>query len=74
MKTETLEITNRLLKIIIVLLIRIEFKDTLKLKGQIKILSDLGLKPSEISDILAKSGTHINKELSLMRRDKKRGE
>jgi hypothetical protein len=43
------------------------------LKQQIETLNDLGLRPSEIASILGRSSTHVNKELSGMRKAKKKG-
>lgn len=43
----------------------------LNLKQQVEILSDLGMKPVEIAETLGKSGTHINKELSGIRKGRK---
>lgn len=43
----------------------------LNLKQQVEILSDLGMKPVEIAETLGKSGTHINKELSGIRKNRK---
>jgi hypothetical protein len=41
------------------------------LKQQIEVLHDLGLRPTEIAAILRKKPTHINKELSGIRRQRK---
>jgi hypothetical protein len=43
------------------------------LKQQIETLSDLGLRPSEIALILGRSSTHVNKELTGIRKGKKKG-
>jgi hypothetical protein len=66
-----LESTNRLLRVIIALLLRRKDEQTQSLKQQIEILNDLGLRPSEIADILARTSTHINKELSGLRKSRK---
>ncbi len=63
--------TNRLLRVIIALLLRRKDEDTLTLRQQIEILNDLGLKPLEIAEILGRSNTYINKELSDLRKSRK---
>jgi hypothetical protein len=40
------------------------------LKRQIAMLNGVGLRPSEIAEILGKTSTHVNKELSGLRRGK----
>lgn len=42
----------------------------MSLKQQIEILSDAGMRPKDIATVLGKSGTHINKELTGIRRQK----
>jgi hypothetical protein len=63
--------TNRLLRVIIALLLKGKGEDTLTLRQQIEILNDLGLKPLEIAEILGRSNTYINKELSELRKSRK---
>lgn len=70
MERNTLESTNKLLKVIIALLLREKKEQTLKLKQQIVILNDLGLRPTEIAEILGRSSTYINKELSGIRKSR----
>lgn len=72
-KTE-LESTNRLLRVMIALLLRRKEDAPASLKQQIEILHDLGLRPSEIAEILGRTSTHINKELSGLRKSRKRQE
>jgi len=69
-----LESTNRLLRVIVALLIRRREEPVLTLRQQIEILSDLGTKPTEISKILGRTNTYINKELVGIRRNKKKAE
>lgn len=73
MDTENTESTNKLLRVIVALLLRREEEEaTPSLRQQIETLFDLGIKkPSEIAEILGKSGTHINKELSGIRKSRK---
>lgn len=66
------ESTNRLLRVMVALLLRRKDEQTPSLKRQIEILSDLGLRPSEIAEILGRTSTHINKELSGLRKSRKR--
>ena len=72
MASDSMESTNRLLKVIIAVLIRGGEKQ-MPLKQQIETLSSLGLRPVEIAEILGKTGTHINKELSGIRKQTNRG-
>lgn len=67
MDSDPLDSTNRLLKVIIAVLIR-SGENPMPLKQQIETLSGLGLRPVEIAEILGKTSTHINKELSGLRK------
>jgi hypothetical protein len=69
---DPLESTNRLLKVIIALLLR-GGEEQMPLIQQIETLDGLGLKPKEIAEILGKTGGHINKELTGIRKRKKGG-
>lgn len=71
MASDSMESTNRLLKVIIAVLMRCGEKQP-PLKQQIETLSSLGLRPVEIAEILGKTSTHINKELSGIRKHAKR--
>lgn len=68
MENDSLETTNKLLRVIIGLLLRRKDEDVLTLRQQIEILNGLGLKPSEIAEILDRSNIYINKELSVSRK------
>ena len=68
MTSDDLATTNRLLKVIVALLLRRRESEVLNLKQQIHILNDLALKPIEIAEILGRSNTYINKELSGLRK------
>lgn len=68
MDKNTLESTNKLLRVIVALLLKKKDPDTLTLRQQIEILNDLGLKPLEIAEILGRSNLYINKELSELRK------
>lgn len=73
MNEKTLLETNKLLKVIIALLVRGNKQDKiLSLRDQIGVLSDLGLAPSSIAEILGRSGNYVNKELSELRKISKR--
>jgi hypothetical protein len=65
--------TNKLLGVMIALLLRLGQDGPPSLKQQIETLSDLGLRPSEIASILGRSSTHVNKELTGIRKGKKKG-
>jgi hypothetical protein len=73
MEKEDFESTNKLLRVIIALLLRRKDADILTLRQQIEILNDLGLKPAQISEILGRTNTYINKELSGIRKLRKKG-
>lgn len=68
---DSTESTNRLLKVMIALMLRRD-EHPLNLKQQVEILSDLGMKPSEIAETLGKTATYINKELSGIRKGRKK--
>lgn len=65
------ELTSRLLMVIIALLLRRKEEAVLPITQQIAILHDLGLRPTEMAQILGRSSTHINKELSGIRKRNK---
>lgn len=67
-----LDTTNKLLKIIIALMLRKKDEDAPSLKQQISTLDEFGLRPSEIAEILGRTPTYVNKELSGMRKKKGR--
>lgn len=71
MDKNTLESTNKLLRVIVALLLKRKDADTLTLRQQIEILNDLGLKPLEIAEILGRSNIYINKELFELRKSRK---
>ncbi|PIP29121.1 hypothetical protein CO134_03940 [Candidatus Kuenenbacteria bacterium CG_4_9_14_3_um_filter_39_14] len=71
MDNNTLESTNKLLRVIVALLLKRKDPDTLTLRQQIEILNDLGLKPLEIAEILGRSNIYINKELFELRKSRK---
>jgi hypothetical protein len=55
----------------IALLLRRKEENPASLRQQIATLDDLGLRPSEIAEILGRTGTYINKELSGIRKSRK---
>jgi hypothetical protein len=69
-----LESTNRLLRVMIALLLRRQEEPAPPLKQQIEVLDNLGLRPSEIAEILGRTSTYVNKELSGLRKSRKRKE
>ena len=73
MDKNELQSTNKLLRIIVALLLRRKEQQTLTLRQQIEILSDLGIKPTEIAEILGRTNIYINKELSGIRKSRKQG-
>jgi hypothetical protein len=71
MDKNELESTNKLLRVIVALLLRRKDEQVLTLRQQIEILDDLGIKPAEIAEILGRTNTYINKELSGIRKNQK---
>ncbi len=72
MNNDALESTNKLLRVIVALLLRGKNDERLTLRQQIEILYDLRLKPSEIAQILGRTNTYVNKELSGIRKGGKK--
>jgi hypothetical protein len=72
MDRQNTESTDRLLRVMIGLLVQRKPKETQTLRQQIGDLADLGLKPVEIADILGRTSIYINKELSGIRKDRKK--
>lgn len=72
MDNNTLESTNRLLKVIIAVLLRGKNEEPLTLRQRIEILADLNLRPAEIAEILGRTNTYVNKELSGIRKGRKK--
>jgi len=72
MDTNSSESTNKLLQVIIAILLRGKEETRLTLRQQIEILADLNLKPVEIAEILGRTGTYVNKELSGIRKGRKK--
>lgn len=69
MEKNGVDSTNKLLKVIVALLLR--QNEEMSLREQIGILSSLALKPVEIAEILGRTNTYVNKELSGIRKNKK---
>jgi site-specific recombinase XerD len=65
MDSASLESTNRLLKVVIALMLRPRDDRPLSLRQQIEVLYGLGIRPTEIAEILGRTATHVNKELSV---------
>jgi hypothetical protein len=73
MNEKTLQETNKLLKVVIALLVRGNTRDKVaSLREQIGILANLRLLPSDIAEILGRSGNYVNKELSELRKINKK--
>jgi len=68
-----LEDIKKRLEVIICLLFQSRPLDSeeISLREQIRLLHDFGLKPKEISEILERSNTYVNKELSELRKPRK---
>jgi hypothetical protein len=72
MSDEPLELTNKLLRVIVALLLRGKSEESLTLRQRIEILSDLGLKPAEIASVLGRTNTYLSKELTGIRKARKK--
>lgn len=72
MDRNDIESTNRLLRVMIALMLRGQEDSTPTLRQQIKTLSELGMKPIEISETLGRSSTYVNKELAGIRKESKK--
>ena len=72
MAKDNIESTNRLLKVMIALMLRGQEEATPTLRQQVKPLSELGMKPIEIAEILGKSSGYVNKELAGIRKEPKK--
>ena len=71
MDKNDLDSTNKLLRVIVALLLRRRNEATLTLRQQIEVLADLGLRPAEIAEVLGRTSTYVNKELSGIRKVRK---
>ena len=71
MTTEGIETTNRLLKVMIALMLRGQDEQPLTLRQRIEILTEAGLRPVEIAQILGRTNTYVNKELAGIRKQSK---
>jgi len=67
---DSTESTNRLLRVMIALLLRRDGEQTLSVKEQIETLHRLNIRPTEIAQILGRTPTHVNKELTGLRKTK----
>lgn len=63
---------NRRLGVVISLLLQMLPREGagLTLRDQVRILYSLGMRPKEIAEILGRTSSHINKELSGLRKEK----
>ena len=73
-ETELLNDIKKRLEVMINLLLQAKPQDSveLSLREQIELLHNFGLKPKEISDILQRSSTYINKEIFELRKSERR--
>jgi hypothetical protein len=64
---------SKRLGVVIALLLRTLSKsgDSLSLRDQVQLLSDLGMRPKDIAEILGRTSTYVNKELASLRKNKK---
>ncbi len=71
-QNDTIESTNKLLRVMIALLVRKGEQGILNLREQISILYNLSLEPKEIAGILGRTNLYVNKELSELRKLKRK--
>lgn len=71
MEENSVESTNRLLRVVIALLLRQGLEPLSTLRQQIELLNGLGLGQTEISKILGRSTTYVSKELAGIRKSKR---
>lgn len=73
MEEKLLKDIKKRLEVIVNLIMRqiAQNSDEFSFRSQIKLLSSFGLKPKEISEILGKPNTYVNKELTWLRKVKK---
>lgn len=73
LKGECAEVAE-LLKVVVALLLRSAplRGDRPSLRDQVQILSDLGVRPKRIAEILGRSPTYVTKELAGLRRAKRK--
>jgi DNA-directed RNA polymerase specialized sigma24 family protein len=72
METQLSQSIDRKLGVIIALLMRMKDAEAVSpaLREQVWTLYELGLKPTEIAQILGRSSSYVNKELTGLRRDR----
>jgi DNA-binding CsgD family transcriptional regulator len=65
---------NKRLGVVIALLLRSLPKpgEGLSLRDQVCLLSELGMRPKDIADILGRTPTYVSKELTTIRKNKKK--
>jgi hypothetical protein len=63
---------NKRLGVVIALLLRAIPKsgDGMSLRDQVQLLTDLGVRPKDIAEILGRTQTYVNKELASLRKGK----
>lgn len=63
---------NKRLGVMISLLLRMVPREGpgISLKEQVRILSDLGMRPRDIAEIVGRTASHVNKELAGLRKER----
>lgn len=69
---ELLNDINKRIGVMISLLLRMvnQEKPAISLKEQVRLLDSLAMRPKDIAMILGRTGSHINKELAVLRKEK----
>lgn len=70
MNDKLLTETNDLLRIVAGLLLDATGDSQLSTRDKVAKLAKLGVKPNEIAKIIGKTGNHVNKELTALRKQK----
>lgn len=63
---------NKRLGVVIALLLKAipKSSDGMSLRDQVELLTDLGVRPKDIAEILGRTQTYVNKELASLRKGK----
>jgi hypothetical protein len=72
MDSAALAEVNKRLGIVIALLLKSLPRDgeTMSLRDQVRLLSELGARPKDIADILGRTQTYVGKELATLRKNR----
>jgi hypothetical protein len=71
---DNIAVLNKRLGVVIALLLKSIHRGSegISLRDQVQLLSELGVRPKDIADILNRTQTYVNKELVSLRKNKGR--